>query len=81
MQQAQAQTVPIWRKTLNIGLLPIIIFLWMTGWILTQIGSKERPQKISQKSMVTPTESEAHKKESRIPDEDSRIAYEPEIIA
>jgi len=66
---------------LTLGLLPIIIFVWTTGWILTQIGSQERPTIIGQKTLITNPEFEADEKESRIPDEDSRIEYEPEIIA
>ena len=71
-QTTHARRAPLWRRVMTIALLPTIIFLWMTGWILTQIGVRAHP------------EFEAHRKEFRIPDEyneDSRIAYEPEIIA
>ncbi len=81
LQQKQKRRVPIWRKTLTVGLLPIITFLWITGWILTQIESQERPTKIRQKTMTNHPELETQEKESQTPDEYSKIAYEPEIIA
>jgi len=78
---SHAHRVPVWRKILTLSLLPVIIFVWTTGWILTQMGSQGRPTKIKQKTMINHSELEADEKESRIPDEDSRIAHEPEIIA
>ncbi|MFH1327445.1 MAG: hypothetical protein ABIH76_01125, partial [Candidatus Bathyarchaeota archaeon] len=62
-------------------LLPAIILLWMTGWILTQMGSQEMSTEIRQKTDRTHPEFQANE-ENNIPgdNEDSRIAYNPEII-
>ena len=80
-QNSHADRFPVWRKILTLTLFPAIIFVWTTGWILTEMGSQWRPTKIKQKTMINYYELEADGKESRMPDEDSRIAHEPEIIA
>jgi hypothetical protein len=37
---------PLWRKALIIATLPLMIFIWTTGWVLTQL---DRPQKNNRK--------------------------------
>jgi hypothetical protein len=49
-------------KIIIIALLPIIIFTWMTGWILTLIGSKMDFQKTNQESLETHHKLKTHKK-------------------
>lgn len=73
---------PVWRKIATLVFLPAIILLWMTGWILTQMGSQEMSTEIRQKTDLTHPEFQANE-EDKMPEdnEGSRIAYEQEIIA
>ena len=73
---------PVLRKIVTLVLLPAIIFLWITGWVLTQTGSPVESTEIQQKIVQTNHESQANE-ENKIPEDvqDSRIAYNPEIIA
>ena len=71
---------PIWRKTITLFLLPVIIPLWMTGWILTQIGSQENSNPIRQKTVLTQTIYQKNDEPTN-PQEDSQIPYQPQIIA
>jgi len=83
-EHAHTRRNPVWRKIIVVAFLPIITFIWMIGWVLTQIGSQEGQIQIRQKTMHPQTEFEAHTKESEASTEDiedSNIAYEPEIIA
>ena len=81
-QNLREHRTPVWRKIVTLVLLPAIILLWMTGWILIQIGSQGESTEIRQKTDLANHESQANE-ENRISeeDEDSRIAYNPEIIA
>jgi len=81
-QKINMRRTPVWRKIVTLVLLPAIILLWMTGWILTQIGSQGMSTEIRQKTVLANHESQANE-ETKIPedDEDSRIVYKPEIIA
>lgn len=69
---------PFLRKIIAVVFLPIIIFVWMTGWTLTQIGSQREQTETSQK---TPQTHLQYEKESEAPDEDLRITNEPQIVA
>jgi hypothetical protein len=69
------------RNSITIVFLPIIIFIWMTGWALTQSGEPGESTEISQKTLRTHPRFEALVKESEVPDEDSRIVNEPQIVA
>lgn len=77
----KAKRDPLLRKIITLAFLPIIIFIWMTGWILIQIGSQEKPTEISQKTLQTHPGFKAYVKECELPEEDSRIANEPQIVA
>lgn len=68
-------------KIIIIASLPIIIFIWMTGWMLVLIGSKMDLQKANQKNLETHYKLETHPKKSEITDEDSRTTKEPIIVA
>ena len=72
---------PVLRKIVTLVLLPAIIFLWITGWVLTQTGSPVESTEIQQKIVLANHESQENE-ENKIPEEvqDSRIAYNPEII-
>jgi hypothetical protein len=59
-------------KIIIIAFLPIIIFTWMTAWILTLIGRKMDFQKTNQKSLETHHKLKAHTKKPEKSDEESR---------
>ena len=77
-----ARKTPFWRKILTLVMLPALVFIWMTGWILTQIGSQNEPSQIRQETMLPHYKSSKNEetKESNKKD-NSRIAYNPEIVA
>ena len=73
---------PVWRKTVTLFLLPTIILVWMTGWVLTRIGSSCMSTEIRQTADLPYPEFQANgETEISEDDEDSRVAYKPEIIA
>ena len=78
----KSRRTPIWRKVTILVLLPVITLLWMTGWILTQLGSQGNSKEIRPKTMLTQTTYQTNN-ETKTPqkDEDSQIPYRPEIIA
>ena len=82
LHNVNARRTPVWRKIVTIILLPTIIFLWITGWILTQTGSPLESSEIQQKIVLANHESQANK-ENKISKDvlDSGIEYNPEIIA
>lgn len=69
------------RKIITVTFLPIIIFIWMTGWALTQIGEPVESTESSQKALRTHPRFESLGKESEAPNEDTKIANEPHIVA
>ena len=82
MHNVNASRTPVWRKIATLVLLPTIIFLWITGWVLTQTGSPVESTEIQQKTVQANHESQANQ-ENKIPEDvqDSRIANNPEIVA
>lgn len=72
---------PFLHKIITVVFLPITIFVWMTGWILTQIGSQGEHIEISQKTLLTNPKFEEYDEESEAPDEESRITDKPQIVA
>ena len=77
-----AHRTPVLRKIATLVLLPAIILLWMTDWVLTQTGSPVESTEIQQKIVQANHESQTNEK-NKNPEEvqDSRIEYNPEIIA
>ena len=69
------------RKIITVTFLPIIIFIWMTGWALTQIGEPVESTESNQKALRTHPRFESFVKESEAPNEDAKIANEPQIVA
>ena len=81
-QNINTHKTSVWRKIISFLLLPTIIFLWITGWILTQTGSPLESSEIQQKIVLANHESQANKENKISKDvQDSRIEYNPEIIA
>ena len=68
LHNVNARGTPVWRKIVTIILLPTIIFLWITGWILTQTGSAMESKEIQQKTVQANHESQANK-ENKIPED------------
>jgi len=61
--------------------LPVFIFIWFTGWILTQIQEPRRSAELGSKALRAPPRLESLEKESKVPDEASRITAESDIVA
>jgi hypothetical protein len=81
-QKINGRRTPVWRKTVTLFLLPVIILLWMTGWVLTQIGSSCMSTEIRQKADITYPGFQANGETGIAEDDgDSRIVYKPEIVA
>jgi hypothetical protein len=68
------------RSSIRLIFLPVIIFIWMIGWIITQIVEPTGSTKISQKNLRINLKSKDSEIEPELQDEDSRIINEP-IIA
>ena len=77
----KTQKKSLLRKIGIIAFLPIIITIWMTGWVLTQIGSQGEPSKINQETLLTHPGFKTYEKRSEVPDEESREINEPQIVA
>ena len=75
-QNVKVHRNPRWRKIATIVFLPIIIFIWLTGWTVTQIEEQKKYTKINQEKLQTQTELKAHE-ESNTVEEESKIANEP----
>jgi len=69
------------RKIMTVTFLPIIIFIWMTGWALTQIGEPVESTESGQKALRTYPRFKSLVKESEAQDEDTKIANETQIVA
>jgi hypothetical protein len=83
-KNSKAYRTPTWRKIVTITLLPLITFIWTTGWILTQLGSQEEHTKIKQKTSCNNSKIETHEKDTQKPHEDSEepmVVYKQELIA
>ena len=77
---AQKDRIAPLHKIIIIVFLPFITFIWMTGWILTQIGNLGDPVENNKETLRIHHKIETHLKESE-PDEDPRMANEPAIAA
>jgi len=81
LHNVNARNTPVWRKIVTLVFLPTIIFLWMTGWVLTQIGSPVESPEIRQKTVLASNEFQADEETTNPKDfQDSRIAPNPEIL-
>ena len=68
LHNVNARRTPVWRKMVTLVLLPTIISLWITGWVLTQSGSSVESTEIQQKTVIANHESQANK-ENKIPED------------
>jgi hypothetical protein len=69
---------PFLRKIITVVFLPIIIFVWMTGWTLTIIGSQTEQTETKQKTLQTHPK---YEEEYEAPHQESTTAEKPQIIA
>ena len=69
------------RKIMTIVLLPIIIPVWMTGWILTQMALQGELIEIKPKTVPTHHGFKEYAKETKEPNENSTRVNEPQIVA
>ena len=66
---------------MTIVLLPIIIPVWMTGWILTQMALQGELIEIKPKTVPTHHGFKEYAKETKEPNENSTRVNEPQIVA
>ena len=43
---------PVWRRVIIMSLLPLTIFIWMTGWTLYWIGDQRMSSRTAQKETM-----------------------------
>ena len=82
MQKKVENKSSVLRKILIIVFLPLLIFIWMTGWTLTQMGNLDRPIEVQQRIKIKNGLKE-HSIEAELSNQDneeSRMPNEP-IIA
>jgi hypothetical protein len=65
---------------LTVALLPLLIFTFMAGWILIQIGRILDFQKNKEKNLELNYQFEKHIEKSEKSDKESRKTKEPQII-
>ena len=56
-----------WRKMIIVATLPLIIFIWTTGWILVQIGATTESTETQSKISRIPPKFTTPKKENKKP--------------
>jgi hypothetical protein len=82
-ENAKVRRISLVRKICTIVFLPIIICVWMIGWVLLQMGSPMKPLDMNQKTLQTHSRFESVEKKSRPSEtetEEIRSSIEP-IIA
>jgi hypothetical protein len=77
-KNVKEQRNPFLRKIITVVFLPIIIFVWTTGLVLTIIGNQMEPTEIRQKTLQTYPK---YEEETEAPDQESKISDKPQIIA
>ena len=76
-KNAKERKNPFLRKIFIVAFLPIITFVWITGWILSQIGDQRRTVEMRQKTLLT---RQQFVKEPEALKKDSGTDIEPQII-
>jgi hypothetical protein len=72
---------PLWRKAVILASLPIIVFVWTTGWVLVQIGTHSEAPETKQKQFYTNRAFRTYQNEQQTPDDPNEISHEHEIVA
>ena len=81
-ENAKVRRISLVRKICTIVFLPIIICVWMIGWVLSQMGSPMNPLEINQKTLQTHSRLESVEKNSEPSEteiEEKRRVIEPII--
>jgi hypothetical protein len=69
------------RKVIAVASLPLLTFIWMTGWTLTIIGEKFEVRESNQKTLKNHPKFETQNNEIETLDNDTKINYEQPITA
>jgi len=69
------------RKIITIASLPLLTFIWMTGWTLTIIGEKLEVKESTQETIKNHPKFETTENEIETLDNDTKIKYEQPITA
>ena len=81
MQERVDSKNSLLRKIITIASLPLLTFIWMTGWTLTIIGEKFEVRESTQKTLKDYTKFETKQNEIETLDNDTKIKYEQPITA
>jgi len=81
MQERVDKKNSLLRKIITIASLPLLTFIWMTGWTLTIIGEKLEVKKTTQETLRNHPKSETQENEIETLDNDTKIKYEQPITA
>ena len=82
--QKKKEKSSILRKIFTIILLPVIIFIWMTGWTLTRVYNVGKPIEIRQKTIKTKNGFDAYSKQLELSNQDKdekKVTDEPLVVA
>ena len=80
-EKAKKHEDSLFSKIIIVASLPLIAFIWMTGWTLTFIGEKMESKGSMQKTLRIDSKFESHIKNFEPADEESKIATEAQIVA
>lgn len=69
------------RKIITVASLPLLTFIWMTGWTLTIIGEKFEVRESTQKTLKNHPKFDTQDNEIEKLDNDTKIKYEHSITA
>jgi len=69
------------RKIITIASLPLLTFIWMTGWTLTIIGEKFEIKESTQKTLKNHPKFETQENEIETLENETKINYEQPITA
>jgi len=80
-EKAKKHEDSLFSKIVIVASLPLIAFIWMTGWTLTFIGEKMESKGSMQKTLRIDSRFKSQIKNFEHPDEESKIATEAPIVA
>ena len=80
-EKAKKREDSLFSKIIIVASLPLIAFVWITGWTLTVIGEKMESRGSMQKTLRIDSRFESHRKNLEPTDEESKIVSEAPIVA
>lgn len=81
MQERVGTKNSLLRKIITVASLPLLTFIWMTGWTLTIIEEKFEFRESTQKTLKDHPKFETKENEIETLDNDTKIKYEQPISA